>query len=220
MHNAIITNFKRSISMSNEIYGPSRRDLLKGFAIVAGGYAFGSMLIHPKEAIGQSIHGYLEKVPMEARWNLASGSLVSWQVDFYKRLLDKEGRETFLEFMKKNSTAIGARLKEFADRFGLAGNDAKSAAEIMPVMTTIFFGPQQKYELYEATSEKARVKCTSCAFWANVQVKKITDDLCSAYSRYGWEGFAKAVNPKLTSTLVKARPLGDSVCEWTIELKA
>jgi hypothetical protein len=33
--------------------------------IAAGGYAFGSMVIHPKEAMGQSIEGSLEKVPME-----------------------------------------------------------------------------------------------------------------------------------------------------------
>src|SRR5271157_3876333 len=40
--------------MSNEIYNPSRRDFLKGVTIGAGGYAFGSMLIHPKEAMAQS----------------------------------------------------------------------------------------------------------------------------------------------------------------------
>jgi hypothetical protein len=193
---------------------------LQGLAIAAGGYAFGSMLIHPKEALGQSIQGNLEKVPMEARWNLASGSFVSWQVDFYKRVLDTEGREKFLEFINKNSTLIGSRLKVIADQLGLVGNDSKSAAEIMPVMVTIFFGSQQKYELEEATASKARVKCINCTWWTNVQAKKMTDDLCSAYSKYTWEAFAKAMNPKLTSTLVKARPLGDPVCEWVIELKA
>ena len=40
--------------MSNEIYNPSRRDFLKGVMIGAGGYAFGSMLIHPREVMGQS----------------------------------------------------------------------------------------------------------------------------------------------------------------------
>ncbi len=68
--------------------------------------------------------------------------------------------------------------------------------------------------------EKARIKCINCAFWNAVQAQKITDDLCSVHSQYYWEGFAKALNAKLTSTLVKARPLGDSVCEWVIELRA
>jgi len=49
---------------------------------------------------------------------------------------------------------------------------------------------------------------------------KITEDICSSGSQYMLDGLAKALNPKLTSTLVKARPLGDSVCEWVIELKA
>ena len=40
--------------MSNEIYNPSRRDFLKGVMIGEGGYAFGSMLIHPREVMGQS----------------------------------------------------------------------------------------------------------------------------------------------------------------------
>jgi len=53
-----------------------------------------------------------------------------------------------------------------------------------------------------------------------VQAKKITDDLCSSNSHYYWEGCAKAINPKLTSTLVKARPRGDSLCEWVFELQA
>jgi hypothetical protein len=115
---------------------------------------------------------------------------------------------------------VGARGKGLADRFGFIGNDAKSAAAIIPAVITVFYGPSQKYGIEEATAEKARVKCLECAYWNAVQAQKITDDLCSAHSRYYWEGFAKAINPKLTSTLVKARPLGDSVCEWVIELKA
>ncbi len=35
--------------MCNEIYNSGRRDFLKGVAVGAGGLAFGSMLIHPKQ---------------------------------------------------------------------------------------------------------------------------------------------------------------------------
>jgi hypothetical protein len=206
--------------MNTKIYSSSRRGFLKGIAIGAGGYAIGSWLIHPKEALGQSIQGYLEKVPMEARWSIAAGGHARFQMILSKTIFDKEGRERFLEYTKKNSPAIGARGKGLADRFGLTGTDAKSVAAIIPTAITIFYGPTQKYEIEEATVEKARVKCLECVFWNAVQAQKITDDLCSAHSHYYWEGFAKAINPKLTSTLVKARPLGDSVCEWVIELKA
>ena len=206
--------------MNAKIYSTSRRRFLKGMAVGAGGHALGSWLIPPKEAMGQSIQGYLDKVPMEARWDRASGGLVRAQVFFYKTLYDKEGREKFVEYIKKNCTAAGAQNKVAADRFGLTGNDAKSAAAIIPAIVTLFYGPQQKYEMGEATAEKARVKCINCAFWNVVQAQKITDDLCSAHCRYTWEGFTSAINPKLASTLVKARPFGDSVCEWIIELKA
>jgi hypothetical protein len=206
--------------MNNEICGPNRRGFLKGLAIAGGGYALGSILMHPTEAIGQSTQDYLGKIPMEARWSITAGGVVSLSVDIYKSLLDKEGRDKFREYMMKTAPATAVRHKDLADRFGLTGNDAKSAAAIIPAMVTIVYGPTQKFEIEAATSEKARVKCVDCALWANVQSKKITDDLCSSLSKYYWEGFAKAMNPKLTSTLVKARPLGDPVCEWMIELKA
>jgi hypothetical protein len=206
--------------MDTRSYFPSRRGFLKGLAVGAGGYALGSFLIHPNEAMGQSIESYLEKVPMETRWNLAAGGFVRWQADFSKKLLEKEGREKFQEQSKKLYYAAGSANKGLADRLGFTGSDAKSAAIIIPAVLTIWYGSNTKFEIEEATAEKARVKCTNCAFWNYVQAQKITDDICSAKSRYYWEAFAKAINPKLTSTFVKAKPLGDPVCEWVFELKA
>jgi hypothetical protein len=216
----ILYEKERRVSMDTRTYFPSRRGFLKGLAVGAGGYALGSFLIHPNEARGQSIESYLEKVPMEARWDLAASGLVGWQVNFCKRLFDKEGKEKLHEYSKKTLAEIGAANKKLADRLGFTGNDAKSAAIIIPAVITIWYGSKTKFEVEEATAQKARVKCTNCAFWNFVQAQKITDDICSAKSRYYWEGFAKAINPKLTSTIVKARPLGDSTCEWVFELKA
>ncbi len=206
--------------MSTEIDSKSRRVFLKGMAVGVGGYALGSFLILPREATGQSIQGYLEKVSMEDRWNYAAGGLIFWQVLYLKEIYDTKGREKYLEQFKKASPVAAARGKANADRLGFTGNNAKSAAAIIPVMITQAYGPQQKYEIEEATAETARVKCKNCALWNGLQAQKINDDLCSVHSQYFWDGFAKAINPKLTSTLVKARPFGDSVCEWLIELKA
>jgi len=206
--------------MSNEIYYPRRRDFLKGMVIGAGGYAFGSMLIHPKGAMGQSIEGYLEKVPMETRWGFASGAFITYTANYFKTLYDQGGKEKFVEFMKQQGQRARAGYKGLADRFGFTGNDAKSAAAIIPTIVTLSFGPQHKCEIEEATAKRATVKCINCTFWNVVQTMKITDDLCSYWSQYAWEGRAKAINPILTSTLVKARPRGDSLCEWVIELQA
>jgi len=170
--------------------------------------------------MGQSIQGYLEKAPMEARWSAAAGGQVRWMVTSLKALLDKEGREKFVEYIKKSVSASTPRFKAQADGFGFTGNDAKSAAAMRSAVQIIWFGPQNKFEFEEATAEKARLRCTNCEIWNVTQAMKISDDICSALSQYAWDGFAKAVNPKLASTLVKARPLGDSVCEWAFELKA
>lgn len=205
--------------MNAKIHSTSRRGFLKGMAVGAGGFAIGSFLIHPKEAMGQSLQDYLEKVPIEVRWDMAAGGLVGNSISYSKTLLDKEGLEKFTEIRKKTSSLMGAGGKGLADRFGFTGSDAKSAAAMIPAVITIFYGPRQKYEIEESTAEKAMVKCVECTFWNAVQARKITDDLCTTLSQYYWDGFAKAVNPKLTSTLVKARPRGDSVCEWVIELK-
>ena len=206
--------------MNTKIDSTSRREFLKGLAVGAGGYALGSMLIHPKEAMGQSIESNLAKVPIEARWEVAAGGLIFWSVTYFKEIYDTKGREQYLEHFKKTSPLVSARSKGNADRLGFTGNDAKSAAAIIPASLIIVYGPKQKFEIEEATAEKARLQCLNCELWNAVQARKITDDLCSVHSQYWWDGFVKAMNPKLTSTLVKARPRGDSVCEWVIELKA
>jgi len=206
--------------MSNKICSPSRRDLLRGVAIGAGGCALGSMLIHPQEAMGQSIEGCLGKIPMETRWDITSGWYMFYTAKVFKTVYDEGGKEKYVEFMKDFGRGQQASYKAFADRFGFTGNDPKSAAAILPAIVVLAFGPRQKFEIEEATAEKVRVKCVNCEFWKTVQAAKITDDICSDWSRYTWEGRAKAINPKLTSTLVRARPRGDSVCEWAIELEA
>ena len=47
--------------MNTKTDSPNRREFLKGLAVGAGGYALGASLIHPEEALGQSIEGNLEK---------------------------------------------------------------------------------------------------------------------------------------------------------------
>jgi hypothetical protein len=211
---------ERRVSMNTKIDSTSRRGFLKGMAVGAGGYALGASLIYPQEAIGQSIDGNLDKVPIEVRWDLAANTVIFWSVNYFKEIYDARGREQYLEHWKKTSPVVAVRGQGLASSLGLTGSDAKSAAEVIPAFLTIVYGPKQKYETVETTAESARLKCINCQLWNHVQTRKITDDLCSVHSQYWWDGFVKAMNPKLTSTLVKARPRGDSVCEWAIELKA
>jgi hypothetical protein len=50
--------------MDTNTDSPNRREFFKGLAVGVGGYALGASLIHPEQAMGQSIEGNLEKVPM------------------------------------------------------------------------------------------------------------------------------------------------------------
>ncbi len=206
--------------MSTEIYAATRRDFLTTMAMGAGGYAFASLVTSPDKALAQSIEGYLGKVPLEARWDIVSANYVRFQISYFKIIYDQKGKEGFIEFLKERAQTLPRVLKASVDRFGFTGKDAKSAAGILSALTNIGYGPQTKFEIGEATAEKATVKCTNCLLWNSSQEMKITDDLCSAWSQFAWESRAKAINPKLTSTLVKARPRGDSLCEWHLELKA
>ena len=210
----------RRIFMETESLSTSRRGFLKGLAVGAGACALGSLLIHPDEAMAQSIEDNMVKVPMEVRWGLVASGFVYWCAVHFKSIYDQGGKEKLVEFMKEEGRRYGAGYKGFADRFGFTGDDAKSAAAIISAMVGLYFGPQQKFEIEDATAQKARVKCANCAFWNMAKAMKINEDLCSGWSRYSWEERAKAINPRLISTLVKARPLGDPVCEWVIELKA
>ena len=205
--------------MHTIISSTTRRGFMKTLAIGAGGYALGSLVIRPKEAMGQSIEGNLEKIPMATRWAIASGNFLYFQISENKALFDKVGQEKYNEIKKKTGLAVGARNKKHAENFGFTGNDAKSVAAMATALVTMYYGPKEKLEIVNATAEKASVKCTNCAYWNTVQARKITDDTCSAWSQYWWEGFVTAMNPKLTLKLVKARPWGDSVCEWALALK-
>jgi hypothetical protein len=86
-------------------------------------------------------------------------------------------------------------------------------------LVTMYYGPKEKFEIVSGTAEKALVRSLNCAYWDTLQAQKITDDTCSVFSQSWWEGFTTAMNPKLTLKLVKARPWGDSVCEWAFTLK-
>jgi len=157
---------------------------------------------------------------LETRWAITSGIFLNFLVRDNKALLDKVGQEKFNEIKKKSGLTSGARTKKNAENFGFTGNDAKSVAAMATALVTTYYGPKEKFEIFDATAEKASVKCLNCAYWNTLQAQKITDDTCSVFSQYWWEGFATAMNPKLTLKLVKARPLGGSVCEWAFKLKA
>lgn len=204
----------------NKTSSTTRRGFLKTMAVGAGGCAVGSLMIQPKAVFSQSFEANLDKIPMKTRWAVTSGAFIYTQINANKKLLDKVGQEKYNEIKKKSGIASGARNKKQAEGFGFTGNDAKSVAAMATALVNMYYGPKEKFEILNATADKASVKCTNCAYWDTIQALKITGDTCSAWSQSWWEGFVTAMNPKLTLKLVKARPRGDSICEWDFALKA
>ena len=141
--------------MDKKCFEESRRGFLKTLAVGAGGYALSSVLIHPDEAMGQSLEGYLGKIPMGARWAISSGGLVNLQISNFKGLLTKVGRKKFTEIVKKKSFFMGSRNSGLAKKFGFTGNDAKSMAAMSTALVTVFYGPKQKFTIEESTAEKS-----------------------------------------------------------------
>lgn len=206
--------------MRNIFSETNRRGFLKSVSIGAGGCALGSLLIKPKSAFSQSREDNLAKIPMETRWAVTSRVFVFVKISEDKALFDKVGQKQYNEIYRRNGLASGARNKNNAEKFGFIGNDAKSVAEMTAALVTMYYGPKEKFEIVNGTAEKALMRNLNCAYWDTLQARKIKDDICSTWSQSWWEGFITAMNPKLTLKLVKARPWGNSVCEWVIEQKA
>jgi hypothetical protein len=210
---------ERGISMQTLISSTTRRDFIKTLAIGAGGCAFGPFLIHSEMAFAQSTEENLEKIPMATRWAVTSKWYLHYKISDDMVLFEKVGQEEFNKIRKESGLKVGAWHKKSAADFGFTGNDAKSVAAMAAALVTMYYGPDEKFEIVDATAEKATVKCINCAYWNAAQARKIAGDTCSAWSQYWWEGFATAMNPNLTLNLVKARPLGDSICQWEMGLK-
>ena len=157
------------------------------------------------------------KVPAETRWTIATQALTGAWIATGKALLDVVGQERYREMMGQIWAEGGKAAKQIADAFGLAGDDAKSAAETVTLVATVAMGPELKVETVEASAEKAVVRSTECPWWNRVKELGISDDLCSVGDLAYCDALAKSLNPKLTVSLTKALPLGDPYCEWVWE---
>lgn len=198
----------------------TRREFMGSVMIAAGGVATSSFLVTPRVAFAQSVESGIDKIPMETRWAVTSGGFLYAQVANDKALLEKLGQSEYNETKKKYGLSLGAQNKDRAKNFGFTGNDAKSVAIAATALVNMYYGPKHNFEIPVANADRASIKCTNCAYWETTKAQKVTDDLCSTFSQYWWEGFVTTMNPKLTLKLVKARPSGDPICEWKLSLKA
>lgn len=161
----------------------------------------------------------VEKVPAEIRWTIATQALTGAVIASAKALLDVLGQEKFNEIWGQIWAEAGKASKQIADALGLAGDDAKSAAETSLLVTVLAMGPEVKADIVEATAEKAVVRNTECPYWNRMKELGISDDICSVADPAYFNGLTKSLNPKVTVSLTKSMPQGDPYCEWVYELQ-
>ena len=163
--------------------------------------------------------GEIEKVPAETRWIIATQGLTGVIVAIAKVLRDVVGQEKYNEIWPQIWAEAGKGSKQVADAFGLAGGDAKSAAETVMLVSVVAMGPELKFEFVEATAERAVLRGTGCPWWNRLKELGIEFDPCSLADPAYCDAFAKSLNPKVSVSLTKALPRGDSYCEWVYELQ-
>ena len=161
----------------------------------------------------------VQDIPGEVRWTIATQALTGATVVGAKALFDVLGREKYDQAWPQIWSELGKASRQIADQLGLGGDDAKSLAETGVLVSTVAMGPEVKFEVVEATAEKAVLRNTECPWWNRFKELGISDDLCSAADPAYFNGLARMVNPKVTVSLTKAMPRGDPCCEWVYEIE-
>ena len=208
----------------NVQFALGRREFLKmGLAAgLAAGIPVGIIpKIGSRKAYAEVVKGSeaVAKIPAETRWTIATQGLTGSTAVTSKALLDVVGQDKYNEILVQIWTEAGKASKQIAEALGLAGDDAKSAAETMRLVVIVMMGPEFEFEIVEAKRERAVSRWTGCAWWKRQKELGVSGELCYTGCPAYQNGFAKSLNPKLTASLTKAMPKGDPYCEYVYELQ-
>ncbi len=177
----------------------------------------------------------LEKIPVEKRWAITAQILFIFMVLRGEKLSAPQMgmgkdifsplwiREKWLEINEKVLGDVAIQgMHMIKEMFKIPVEDAIGAAKLHYVLVTLLYGPEQKWwEIVEATPERAVLRAPNCFAWKRYDEFEIEPEFrpCKTIEERCWpEGF-KALNPKLTYKLVKAKYWGDPYCEAVIEFK-
>lgn len=142
-------------------------------------------------------------------------------VGYSLTLMGIVGKEKLCEIESK-MWGEGAKTSvlQVKEAFKLRVEDAVDAFNLLAVSTILGLGPEFEIETIEKTRKRVVVRVTKCPFWERIKEFGATAqyDCVPACSAWGTEAL-KAVNPKITRTIIKAPPHGDPYCEVVYELK-
>ena len=185
--------------------------------------------------MGETSETLLEKIPAEKRWEMTVKLLTVLNVLLARKTKDSLGMgegfiapvmgfEKYLEISAKMWAEDGRRFLPWVkERFNIPIEDAIGVAKFCMVVAWFNSGPEQKFELVEATPERVVLRTTRCAWWERYKelFPVIYPELttCVECCKANFEAGLKAINPKITYKLTKVIGWGDPYCECVFEFK-
>jgi len=176
----------------------------------------------------------LEKIPPKKRWEITANIIGKLFVMRGEKIIAPVlgkgegiishiwGAEKWQEIHEKIWGDGGAQLSQFVkETFNIPVEDAVGAAKVFIICETLIWGPESKHEIVEENPERVVVRITKCPNWEKYEEFEVDPAFIPCLETHiaaGKEG-CKAINPKLTYKLMKARPRGDPYCEDVFELK-
>jgi hypothetical protein len=161
----------------------------------------------------------IEKIPEQARWEIATKSLTGAYIAISNALTQAVGQEKFDAFNGPLWYEAGKQAREFADGLGLKRDTAEDVEAITHLLAKTSMGPEFEFEVVEATQDRCVGRTTQCPWHKRWKEQGVEIDTCSAGHQNWGEGAAESLNPAFSFKLTKNMVRGDSHCEWVVERK-
>lgn len=161
----------------------------------------------------------IEKVPAEARWQIAAKGLTGAIMFLGNALRQEVGEEKFNAVARALWYQAGKDLKEFVAAFGLPVEGAMRIEEAGEMAVLTSMGPEFKFEVVEAGQDRCVARYSRCPWYERHKEQGIGIDLCTFGHGCWGEGFVESVNPDFSYRVSKSMPRGAPYCEVIIERK-
>ena len=161
----------------------------------------------------------IEKVPAEARWQIATKGLTASSAAFSAAFKEAVGEEKHNEFAKALWYEAGKGAKEFAASFGLPARTAGEIDEVSRLLALASMGPELELQVVETSDDRCVVQATQCPWRNRAKESGIEWDICTAGHQSWGNGCVESLNANFVFSLTKNMQCGDLCCEWIIERK-
>ena len=162
----------------------------------------------------------INKIPAEARWQIAAQGLTGAYIALAEMLRKEKGKDFYIAFAKQVWGSVGPRAKEFMAAFGLPTGTPKELNDSLLLLAMSSMGPEFKFEMIEESDTRCVCQTTTCPWASRANEQGVTELTCKEGHLAWAESILKALNSDMKFTLTRSIPDGDSKCEWIIEKRA